>query len=112
MTRAWYISFMSCAALTEFFENEIADCRENDLMCSLHLKATMMKISDPIMFGHCVKAYYKAALEKHAAVLEEVGFNANNGIGDACDCGDAVVWPSEACDQGNDVGGDGAMVLG
>ena len=76
-------SFMSCAALTEFFEKEIADCRDNDLMCSLHLKATMMKISDPIMFGHCVKAYYKAALEKHAAVLQEVGFNPNNGIGDA-----------------------------
>ena len=76
-------SFMSCKALTAFFEKEIADCRNSDLMLSLHLKATMMKISDPIMFGHCVKAYYKDALTKHAAALKEVGFNPNNGIGDA-----------------------------
>ena len=76
-------SFMSAKALTAFFEKEIADSRNSDLMLSLHLKATMMKISDPIMFGHCVKAYYKDALTKHAAALQEVGFNPNNGIGDA-----------------------------
>ena len=76
-------SFMSIAALTAFFEKQVADCRDSDLMMSLHLKATMMKISDPIMFGHCVNAYYKPALEKYAAVLAEVGFNPNNGIGDA-----------------------------
>ena len=76
-------SFMSVKALSAFFEKEIADCRENDLMLSLHMKATMMKISDPIIFGHCVEAYYKDALEKHAAVLDALGFNPNNGIGDA-----------------------------
>jgi isocitrate dehydrogenase len=76
-------SFMSVKALTEFFEKEIADCRENDLMLSLHMKATMMKISDPIIFGHCVNAYYKDALEEHGAVLDALGFNPNNGIGDA-----------------------------
>merc|ERR1712070_206360 len=76
-------SFMSVAALTTFFEEQIADARDSDLMLSLHLKATMMKISDPIMFGHCVKVYYKEALEKHADILVAVGFNPNNGIGDA-----------------------------
>jgi len=76
-------AFMSARALGEFFETEIADARNNNLMNSLHLKATMMKISDPIMFGHCVKAFYKDALATHAADLASVGFNANNGIGDA-----------------------------
>ena len=76
-------SFMSIAALTAFYDKEITDCRDTDLMLSLHLKATMMKISDPIMFGHCVKVYYKDALEAHAATLAAVGFNPNNGIGDA-----------------------------
>ena len=76
-------AFMSITALTAFFEKEIADARASDLMTSLHLKATMMKVSDPIMFGHCVKVYYKDALEAHAATLAEVGFNPNNGIGDA-----------------------------
>ena len=76
-------SFMDVGALTAFFEREVADARGSELMLSLHLKATMMKISDPIMFGHCVKVYYKDALQKHAAALAAVGFNANNGIGDA-----------------------------
>merc|ERR1719161_2247983 len=52
-------SFMNCKMLREFFEREIEDAKEKDILFSLHLKATMMKISDPIMFGHCVKAYYK-----------------------------------------------------
>jgi isocitrate dehydrogenase len=76
-------AFMSVKALTQFFEKQIAEARTNDLMVSLHLKATMMKVSDPIMFGHCVKAFYKDALSSHAEALEAVGFNANNGIGDA-----------------------------
>lgn len=75
-------AFMCKKALCTFLENEIAST-EDGVLFSLHLKATMMKVSDPIMFGHCVRAYYKDALEKHANALEQVGFDANNGIGDA-----------------------------
>ena len=53
-----------------------------EVLLSLHLKATMMKVSDPIMFGHAVKVYYKAVWEKHGALLDELGVNANNGVGD------------------------------
>lgn len=76
-------SSMDCTALASFFEKEIADAKEKDILFSLHLKATMMKVSDPIMFGHCVKAYYKSAFTKHAALFEELGITANNGVGDA-----------------------------
>lgn len=75
-------AFMSKKALCAFLEKEIAST-EDSVLFSLHLKATMMKVSDPIMFGHCVRAYYRNALEKHADALERVGFDANNGIGDA-----------------------------
>jgi len=75
-------SFMSIKALKAFYEKEIGSAQADDLMISLHLKATMMKISDPIMFGHCVDVYFKDALEKHAATLAELGCNTNNGIGD------------------------------
>ncbi|UCF88908.1 MAG: NADP-dependent isocitrate dehydrogenase [bacterium] len=75
-------TFMSKKALVKFFEEQIEDAKAKDVLFSLHLKATMMKISDPIIFGHCVKVFYKDVLEKHAATLEEVGFNPNNGIGD------------------------------
>lgn len=74
---------MSKKALNAFFEKEIAAAKAEDVLLSLHLKATMMKVSDPIMFGHCVKAYYKAAFDKHAALFEELGVDVNNGIGDA-----------------------------
>mmetsp|Transcript_28659 Transcript_28659/g.40288 ORF Transcript_28659/g.40288 Transcript_28659/m.40288 type:complete len:804 (-) Transcript_28659:187-2598(-) len=74
-------SRMSCAELCEFFEEEISDAKETELMLSLHLKATMMKISDPIVFGHCVKVFFKAAYEKHGDVLESIGANPNNGLG-------------------------------
>ena len=77
-------AFMSKKALCEFLEKEIA-ATEDGVLFSLHLKATMMKVSDPIMFGHCVRAYYKDALEKHADVFESIGFDASNGIGDAYD---------------------------
>jgi isocitrate dehydrogenase len=77
-------SFMSKKALVSFLEKEIANT-EPGVLFSLHLKATMMKISDPILFGHCVRVYYKDAFEKHAAVFEELGVDANNGIGDAYD---------------------------
>jgi isocitrate dehydrogenase len=73
---------MSRKALAAFVAAEIADAKAKGVLFSLHLKATMMKVSDPIMFGVAVNEFYKAALAKHAAVLEQIGFDANNGIGD------------------------------
>ena len=75
-------SFMSKEALCKFLAEEIAST-EDGVLFSLHLKATMMKVSDPIMFGHAVRTYYKSAFEKNAAIFEELGVDANNGIGDA-----------------------------
>merc|ERR1711988_319582 len=75
-------SFMNCNMLREFFEREIEDAKEKDVLFSLHLKATMMKISDPIMFGHCVKAYFKDVFAKYADTFAKLGVNANNGLGD------------------------------
>lgn len=77
-------SFMSKKALCEFIDRELA-ATEDGVLFSLHLKATMMKVSDPILFGHVVRAYYGAALEKHQETLKSIGFDANNGIGDAYD---------------------------
>ena len=76
-------SVMSCAELRAFFEREIDAARDAGVLFSLHLKATMMKVSDPIMFGHAVKAYYNDVFEKHGALFDELGVDANNGIGDA-----------------------------
>jgi len=73
---------LSVAALKEFLEAEIQDCADKKLMMSLHMKATMMKVSDPIIFGHCVKVYYKDVFAKHAALFAELGVNVNNGLGD------------------------------
>ncbi|WP_355661553.1 NADP-dependent isocitrate dehydrogenase [Halomonas salifodinae] len=73
---------MSHQALTAFIKEQVADAKARDVLFSLHLKATMMKVSDPIMFGIVVKAFYGEVLEKHAEALSEVGFDANNGIGD------------------------------
>jgi isocitrate dehydrogenase len=75
-------SVMSKAALVDFFETEINKAKEEDVLLSLHLKATMMKVSDPIMFGHCVKVFYKDVFAKHAATFEQLGVDADNGIGD------------------------------
>ena len=76
-------SVMNCSALREFFAAEIDAARDQDVLFSLHLKATMMKVSDPIMFGHAVVAYYSDVFEKHGALFEELGIDPNNGIGDA-----------------------------
>merc|ERR1712241_682526 len=76
---------MNVAALCDFFEQEIQDCFDKKLMMSLHMKATMMKISDPIIFGHCVKIYYKDVFAKHADLFKELKVNANNGLGDVYD---------------------------
>lgn len=73
---------MNVAALREFYAEQIEAAKKDDVLLSLHLKATMMKVSDPIMFGHCVSVYFKDALEKHAATLEKIGANVNNGLGD------------------------------
>jgi isocitrate dehydrogenase len=75
-------SHMSVAALREFYAEQIKAARKDNVLLSLHLKATMMKVSDPIMFGHCVSVYYKAALDKHAETLKEIGANVNNGLAD------------------------------
>ena len=75
-------SVMSKKALREFIAAEIEDAKKKGVLFSVHLKATMMKVSDPIMFGQIVAEFYKDALEKHADILKEIGFNLNNGIGD------------------------------
>ncbi|MBO5392395.1 MAG: NADP-dependent isocitrate dehydrogenase, partial [Pseudomonas sp.] len=75
-------SVMSKKALREFVAAEIEDAKKQGVLFSVHLKATMMKVSDPIMFGQIVAEFYKDALEKHADVLKGIGFNLNNGIGD------------------------------
>ena len=75
-------SFMSKKALRKFFADQIEDAKKSGILLSLHLKATMMKISDPIMFGHAVTVFYKDVFEKHAATLKELGVNPNLGIGD------------------------------
>ncbi len=75
-------SVMSKKALASFIDTQIADAKAQGVLFSVHLKATMMKVSDPIMFGVVVNEFYKDVLEKHAATLKEIGFNPNNGIGD------------------------------
>ncbi|NYF21059.1 isocitrate dehydrogenase [Xanthomonas sp. JAI131] len=73
---------MSKRALASFVQAQIADAKQQDVLFSLHLKATMMKVSDPIMFGVVVGAFYQDVLDKHAEALKQVGFDPNNGIGD------------------------------
>ncbi len=70
-------------ALQEFYMEQIEDAKAQDVLLSLHLKATMMKVSDPIIFGQAVLAYYKPVFDKHASLFEELGVDPNNGIGDA-----------------------------
>ena len=74
--------FMSKKALCEFFEEQIEDAYKTGVMFSLHVKATMMKVSHPIVFGHAVKVFYKDAFAKHQQVLDELGVNVNNGMSD------------------------------
>ncbi len=72
--------FMSKKALVEFYEKEIDDAYKTGMMFSLHVKATMMKVSHPIVFGHCVKIFYKDAFAKHGKLFAELGVNVNNGM--------------------------------
>jgi isocitrate dehydrogenase len=76
---------MHVAALRQFYAQTIEMAREKDILLSLHLKATMMKVSDPVMFGHCVSVYYQDALQKHADVLRQIGASVNNGLADILD---------------------------
>ncbi len=73
---------MSCTALRAFFEEAIQDAKAEGVLLSLHLKATMMKVSDPIIFGHAVSVYYKDVFAKHAATFEKLGIDTRNGLGD------------------------------
>lgn len=75
-------SIMNVNELRKFYAEQIEAAKKDNVLLSLHLKATMMKISDPIMFGHAVYVYFKEALDKHAAALKEVGANVNNGLMD------------------------------
>ena len=75
-------SVMNVRKLREFYASQIEEAKRDGLLLSLHLKATMMKVSDPVMFGHAVSVFYKEALDKHAATLAELGVNLNNGLGD------------------------------
>ncbi len=73
---------MSCNALRTFFEQAMQDAKAQGVLLSLHLKATMMKVSDPIIFGHAVKVYFKDVFEKHAATFDQLGVDTRNGLGD------------------------------
>ncbi len=73
---------MNVASLRAFYAEQIEAAKKDDVLLSLHLKATMMKISDPVMFGHAVSVYYKDALDKHADALKKIGANVNNGLAD------------------------------
>lgn len=77
--------FMSCKKLRDFFEETLQDCKETGVMWSLHVKATMMKISHPIVFGHAVSVYYKEVFEKYGELFEQLGVNPNNGISSVFD---------------------------
>ncbi len=74
-------SVISCKALRRFLEAEMQDAKENGVLFSVHLKATMMKVSDPILFGHVVSVYFKDVFEKHADTFKSMGVNPNNGFG-------------------------------
>ena len=77
--------FMSCKKLRSFFEDTLQDCKETGVMWSLHVKATMMKISHPIVFGHAVTVYYKDVFDKWGKLFEEIGVNPNNGLSSVYD---------------------------
>jgi isocitrate dehydrogenase len=75
-------SVMSCDALRDFLELEISAAKDENVLLSVHLKATMMKVSDPIIFGHAVTVFFRYAFEKHAKLFDEIGVDTNNGLGD------------------------------
>ena len=78
--------FMSKKSLRKFFKEQIEDCKETNLLFSLHVKATMMKVSHPIVFGHAVTVFYDTLFEKWQQVFDEIGVNPNNGLGNVYTC--------------------------
>jgi isocitrate dehydrogenase len=90
-------SVMNIQALRNFFESEMRDAKDNDILLSLHLKATMMKVSDPIMFGHAVSIYYKEVFDKYATTFEELGVDQRNGLGDVY--AKIEKLPKEKCEE-------------
>ncbi|TVR55021.1 MAG: NADP-dependent isocitrate dehydrogenase [Gemmatimonadales bacterium] len=78
-------TFMSRKALVAFLQDEVADARDQGVLFSLHLKATMMKVSDPILFGHAVRVYFEDVFARHGERLRELGFDPRNGLGDLLD---------------------------
>ena len=81
---------MSKKALLSFLEEQIADANKEGTLLSLHMKATMMKVSDPIIFGHAVKTYFSELFEKHADIFNKIGVDVNNGFGNLLGCLDAL----------------------
>ena len=75
-------SVMNVRKLRQFYSDQIEQCQKDQVLLSLHLKATMMKVSDPVLFGHAVSIYYSELFEKHSKLFEELGINPNNGLGD------------------------------
>ena len=75
-------SVMNVRKLRQFYSAQIEQCQKDQVLLSLHLKATMMKVSDPVLFGHAVSIYYSELFEKHSKLFEELGINPNNGLGD------------------------------
>jgi len=96
---------MNVKALRKFYAEQIDVAKNDGVLLSLHLKATMMKISDPIMFGHCVAVFYKDALEKHADTLQQIGANVNNGLAEVLEKLDRL-----SADQKNEIEADIAAV--
>jgi len=78
-------TFMSMPALDAFLAEQMADAQANDVLFSIHLKATMMKVSDPILFGHAVRTYFADVFAKHADTFDRIGVNANDGLADVLD---------------------------
>ncbi len=75
-------TFMNVEALRSFYKEQIEDSKEKGILFSLHLKATMMKVSDPVLFGHAVSVYFQEVFDKYAGELKEIGYNQNNGLGE------------------------------
>jgi isocitrate dehydrogenase len=91
-------TFMDVRELCDYYEREMEDAKATNIMFSLHLKATMMKVSDPIMFGHAVRTFFKDAFEKHAEVLEEIGVQVNDGLGSVLKTVNKMLPPEKAKD--------------
>ena len=90
-------SVMSLKALSLFLDHQISQAKEEDLLFSLHMKATMMKVSDPVIFGQCVRAYFKDLIARHEHLLDELGVYFNNGVGDLVDKVETL--PQELCNE-------------